>query len=359
MKRILSSRFVGIGAIALFALALAGIGATAVAQGPGCQMKAMQAPTAADAPRAPMKLMVTDAKMPGGPMGGRGCGPMLDRLDLSDQQREAIGKIREDGKTAGLPLRKEMMRARNELRGEMLKDEPAAQRVREIAKRIGDLKTELQLQGIDQRLAIRKLLTPEQRDQMLAMGPGFDPEGDDDEARGPGRCGGMGGPRGDAMMCMPGGGACSPMMCMPGGGGEGGAMMCMPGAGGEGGAMMCMPGGGCSMMSQGGPDFQVMPEGGWGQSGVMMCMPGGGGEGGAMMCMPGGGMTMPQGGCGHGGAMMCSPGGGGGQGGRATMKACHGGRGCNADDGAKCGKGGRGDKHDKRDKDDDEEEDDD
>ena len=94
---------------------------------------------------------------------------MAARLGLTDEQAEAIEKIREDGRKGNLELRKQTMRLRNELRGEMLKDDPSQKTVLDLNAKLGDLRTEKQANRLKNRLAVREQLTPDQRDQMLMM----------------------------------------------------------------------------------------------------------------------------------------------------------------------------------------------
>ncbi len=104
-----------------------------------------------------------------GPGQGAGQAFLLDRLDLSDEQRQQIDTLREKGRREALALRKQLLRLRNELHGEMLQDTPDADKVTRLARKIGDVKTQLRVHRLEQRLAVRKLLTPEQRDELLLM----------------------------------------------------------------------------------------------------------------------------------------------------------------------------------------------
>ncbi|MFH1279477.1 MAG: Spy/CpxP family protein refolding chaperone [Candidatus Eisenbacteria bacterium] len=100
------------------------------------------------------------------------------RLDLTDEQKEKMEGIHERGRAEMDKLRKEMMRAKHDLRGEFLEDEPNAGNLKALTKKIGDLRTQMDLMRLDQRLAIRDLLTPEQRDEMFfSGGPGHGPRG--------------------------------------------------------------------------------------------------------------------------------------------------------------------------------------
>ncbi|MGD9548768.1 MAG: Spy/CpxP family protein refolding chaperone [Candidatus Krumholzibacteriia bacterium] len=109
-----------------------------------------------------------------GPGHGGGCGGafMAERLDLTEEQQAAIDKIREEGRKENLDLRKQMMRLRNELHGEMLKDDPSEKTVLDLTNRMGEIRTRLQGNRVKHQLAVRKVLTPEQRDRMLLMGDG-------------------------------------------------------------------------------------------------------------------------------------------------------------------------------------------
>lgn len=103
----------------------------------------------------------------GGRGGGHDGGMMLKMLDLSDEQQAAIDKLRDARQEQRLGHRKEMMRLRNELDGLMLQDEPDAAKARKLITRMGELRTGMQVAGMEHRLAIRKLLTPEQRDKLI------------------------------------------------------------------------------------------------------------------------------------------------------------------------------------------------
>ena len=95
---------------------------------------------------------------------------MAARLGLTEEQTEAIAMIREEGRLRNLELRKETMRLRNEMKGEMLKDDPSQKKALELNAELGDLRTQRQANRLANRLAVRELLTPQQKDQMLMMG---------------------------------------------------------------------------------------------------------------------------------------------------------------------------------------------
>lgn len=107
---------------------------------------------------------------------------LAERLDLSDEQKEAIEAIEDQARQDGIELRKEKARLQNQLHGLMLEDDPGTGEVTALIEKIGDVRTELQKIRMKARLDIRAQLTDEQRDQMMLMRRG-------------GR-GGFGGPRG-------------------------------------------------------------------------------------------------------------------------------------------------------------------
>jgi Spy/CpxP family protein refolding chaperone len=106
--------------------------------------------------------------------GGPGPQMRLERLaaflDLTDAQVAAIEAIHEQARADGVELRKELARLRNQKQGEMLKDEPSRDALVEITREMGDVRTRLQVNRLETRLAVRAELTDEQRDQLLASG---------------------------------------------------------------------------------------------------------------------------------------------------------------------------------------------
>ena len=165
--------------------AMLGLAAVAVAQ-----------PAAAlEAPAAPPCLQMgpgADEPDPGD------CGP-LARLGLTDEQEQAIAKLREEGRQERLADRKDMRRLRHDLQGVMLADEPDARAAEKLIGQIADLRAKMQVSRLRQHLAVRQLLTPAQRDRLPLGGPGWFDGGDGFDGRdgfGGGRGGhdGRGGP---------------------------------------------------------------------------------------------------------------------------------------------------------------------
>jgi Spy/CpxP family protein refolding chaperone len=119
---------------------------------------------------------------------------LAERLDLSEEQKAAIEALHEETREKNAALAKEARLLRHELEGELLKDEPDGTKVRELNAKLGELRTARQANRLATRLAVRKQLTPEQRDKMLAMGDrrGHGPRGEG-FGHGPGRGKGRGG----------------------------------------------------------------------------------------------------------------------------------------------------------------------
>ena len=104
----------------------------------------------------------------------RGEGPRVEmlakRLDLTDDQVAKIEAITESSRKDGLEMRRQLQQLRNELKGEMLKDQPSEKSVLQLNQKMGDLKTEMKAHQLSTRLKVREQLTPEQVDKMLVMG---------------------------------------------------------------------------------------------------------------------------------------------------------------------------------------------
>jgi Spy/CpxP family protein refolding chaperone len=126
-------------------------------------------------------------QMGGGHGGGGACsapgGDFACCPDLTDEQKAEIEKIRTADEGKMISLRKELMRIRHELRGEMMKDDPSGSTARKLAEKIGEIRTDMQVAHLEIQLAIRKVLTPEQRDRCLLMGHGRGCFGDDGGCR--------------------------------------------------------------------------------------------------------------------------------------------------------------------------------
>jgi len=151
---------------------------------------ALAQPGSSDDPSAPGEA--------GRGRGGPGFFHRMDRergpfagLDLTEAQKTKLGAIRESGRKEAAGLRKQLMRLRNQMQGEMLQDRPDRRKIVSLAEQIGGVQTKLGVHRAEQRLSMLEVLTPEQRDEWLAR-PHRGPGG----GMGPGRPAGGDGPRG-------------------------------------------------------------------------------------------------------------------------------------------------------------------
>jgi Spy/CpxP family protein refolding chaperone len=134
------------------------------------------APTLAQGPDIPgdeperATLEADDDDLGFGPGAERRLDRLARRLELNVEQRDAIAAIHETGRARDLPLRKHMLQLRHDLQGEMMKDVPSEKTITALAREMGELRTKIQAGHLQDRLAVRKLLTTEQRDKLILMG---------------------------------------------------------------------------------------------------------------------------------------------------------------------------------------------
>ena len=108
-------------------------------------------------------------RMAPGPAGAEGRkGAIWSDLNLTEEQSEKIGALRESLQKEMMPLRMEIARKRLEMRLLWMEDDPDAAKIKAEQKEIQDLRGQLAEKWIDFRLAFRSILTPAQRSQLLA-----------------------------------------------------------------------------------------------------------------------------------------------------------------------------------------------
>ena len=124
---------------------------------------------------------------PGGP-GGRAPGRMIDehadQLGLDEETREAIHQVVDDSRKDARGFHRELRALHDAMRTLLSQDDPDEAAVMQQAETIGKVETEMQKHRLSTLLAIRALLTPEQRAELARIR---------EETRGEGR--GRGGPR--------------------------------------------------------------------------------------------------------------------------------------------------------------------
>ena len=87
----------------------------------------------------------------------------IDALNLDDATRTAIHKAIDEGRVAQDDMRSQLRKARQELRAMLLLDKPDEAKVLAQSEVIGGLETGQRKQALHTWLAVRALLTPEQR----------------------------------------------------------------------------------------------------------------------------------------------------------------------------------------------------
>ena len=87
----------------------------------------------------------------------------VDALNLDDATRTAIHKAIDEGRVAQDDMRSQLRKARQELRAMLLLDKPDETKILAHSEVIGGLDTGQRKQALHTWLAVRALLTPEQR----------------------------------------------------------------------------------------------------------------------------------------------------------------------------------------------------
>ncbi|MDZ7698957.1 MAG: Spy/CpxP family protein refolding chaperone [Deltaproteobacteria bacterium] len=100
---------------------------------------------------------------------------MLDSVNLTPEQSEKILALKNNHFSDVQPLRSEMFNKRAELRLLWLQTTPDAAKIKATQDELWNFRKQLQDKRTDFRLAIRKILTPEQVTQILSKGCGGGP----------------------------------------------------------------------------------------------------------------------------------------------------------------------------------------
>jgi periplasmic protein CpxP/Spy len=100
-----------------------------------------------------------------GPGGGPGPGPfpMLQRLDLTDAQKEQVRAILTE--TAGQETRQALGKLQQDLNDAVLADTPDPARIEQLKASIAEAEANALAQRVDVQLRIAQILTPEQREK--------------------------------------------------------------------------------------------------------------------------------------------------------------------------------------------------
>lgn len=96
-------------------------------------------------------------------------------VNLTPEQNQKVQALQESFLKQTLPLRNEMQIKQLELRTLWAQTNPDQAKILAKQKEINALRGQLQEKGTQNRLEMRKILTPEQQAQLGANGPGFGP----------------------------------------------------------------------------------------------------------------------------------------------------------------------------------------
>ena len=94
---------------------------------------------------------------------------MFEVLELDEQQRKAIKTLRREAGKKKAQKRADIVIARLDLQELMEEDEPKRDKIHAQIKKIAALGADMRILDVDQRLEVRNLLTPEQRQHFEKM----------------------------------------------------------------------------------------------------------------------------------------------------------------------------------------------
>jgi protein CpxP len=104
----------------------------------------------------------------GARMGGGGMG-FFKELNLSEEQRAKLKELRENNKGDLKPKREALKKARDEFRSLMGSENATDAQIRSAFQKLQALRSEVATGSIDRMLAVRQVLTPEQRKKAHEM----------------------------------------------------------------------------------------------------------------------------------------------------------------------------------------------
>jgi Spy/CpxP family protein refolding chaperone len=96
--------------------------------------------------------------------------PAAEKLNLSDEQKKSIQKLRLEMEKKNIPLHSQIQLARLEIREQMAADKPDRAQIEKATKQISDLELQLKMNQLDHLFAVRSLLSPEQLKNWHGMG---------------------------------------------------------------------------------------------------------------------------------------------------------------------------------------------
>ena len=94
---------------------------------------------------------------------------LREKLNLSQEQHEQFRELRRNFHVRANELTYEMQIKRNEMITELAKENPDLQILKQIARDIGDMHTELKELTMDYYLGMKEVCTPEQEEQLFRI----------------------------------------------------------------------------------------------------------------------------------------------------------------------------------------------
>jgi Spy/CpxP family protein refolding chaperone len=88
---------------------------------------------------------------------------MAEKLNLTDQQKKDMQKLRIEMEKKNTPLASQIRLARLEIQQLMLSDNPDKAKIEKQMKEVSDLELKMKLNGLDHAFAMKNILTPEQQ----------------------------------------------------------------------------------------------------------------------------------------------------------------------------------------------------
>jgi Spy/CpxP family protein refolding chaperone len=93
-----------------------------------------------------------------------------EKLNLTDEQKKSIEKLRIEMQKKNIPLHSQIQLARLEIREQMISEKPDRAKIEKSMKQVSDLEFQLKMNQLDHLFAVRSLLTPEQLKNWHGMG---------------------------------------------------------------------------------------------------------------------------------------------------------------------------------------------
>ena len=100
---------------------------------------------------------------------GLRAGNLAEHLDLTEEQREQIKSIRRETARKHIQQQADVRLARLDLKALMDTEQPDRKKIHTQLRKIAQLQGDMRISQVDQRLDIRQLLTPEQRQKAKKM----------------------------------------------------------------------------------------------------------------------------------------------------------------------------------------------